>query len=294
MSATLAWEDRLRESDWNLLKARVADGLCTPFLGAGAVAHVLPLGAEIAQRWAEVHEYPLEDAHDLARVSQYLAVHQDDAMYPKELLGRELGDLPLPDFSMASEPHAVLARLPLPVYITTNYDDAMYAALVDAGKEPVRELCRWNRSPALADQVSPFATAGYAPSPARPLVYHLHGWLRAPESLVLTEDDYLDFLVAISRDPTLLPHPVQRALAGTSLLFIGYRLADWDFRVIHRGLVAATEASLRRLSVTVQLSKEEPAREYLDSYFGALKLRVYWGTATDFISELRSRWESPG
>ncbi len=42
-----------------------------------------------------------------------------------------------------------------------------------------------------------------------------------PESLVLTEDDYLDFLaLAISRDPGLLPHPIQRALAGTSLLFV--------------------------------------------------------------------------
>jgi hypothetical protein len=282
----------LRQSDWKLLLARVADGLCTPFLGAGATAHALPLGAEIAQRWAETHDYPLDDAHDLARVAQYLAVYQDDAMYPKELLGRELGALPLPDFSEAGEPHAVLARLPLPVFITTNYDDAMYAALVDAGKEPTRELCRWNRSPSLAEQASPFTTPGYVPSPARPLVYHLHGRLQVPESLVLTEDDYLDFLVAISRDPAILPHPIQRALAGSSLLFIGYRLADWDFRVIHRGLVAATEASLRRLSVTVQLSKEEAARTYLDSYFGALKLRVYWGTAIEFVRELHEHWEA--
>ena len=107
---------------------------------------------------------------------------------------------------------------------------------------------------------------------------------------MLTEDDYLDFLVAIARDAALLPHQIQRALAGTSLLFVGYRLADWDFRVIHRGLVAATEASLRRLSVTVQLAAEEPAREYLDQYFGALKLRVYWGTAAAFAGELSERW----
>ena len=42
---------------------------------------------------------------------------------------------------------------------------------------------------------------------------------------MLTEDDYLDFLVAVSRDEELLPHQIQRALAGTSLLFVGYRLA---------------------------------------------------------------------
>lgn len=282
----------MRESDWKLLLIRAADGLCTPFLGAGATAHALPLAADIAERWGSEHDYPLADGHDLARVAQFLAVHQDDAMYPKELLCDELRALPLPDFSAAGEPHMILARLPLPVFITTNYDDSMYQALVAAGKDPRREVCRWNRSPALAAEPSPLADPGYTPTPANPLVYHLHGQLSLPESLVLTEDDYLDFLVAITRDATLLPHQIQRALAGTSLLFIGYRMADWDFRVIHRGLVAATEASLRRLSVTVQLSAGDDARDYLDRYFGALKLRVYWGTAAAFTHELHERWEA--
>jgi hypothetical protein len=272
--------------------ARIGAGLCTPFLGAGAAAHALPLGGEIARRWADSHDYPLEDVDDLARVAQYLAVHQDDAMYPKELLSRELLALPQTDLDAPGEPHAGLARLPLPVFITTNYDDSMHRALVAEGKEPRREICRWNSSPALAQEPSPLADAAYVPTAANPLVYHLHGRLGLPESLVLTEDDYLDFLVAIAADSRLLPHQVQRALAGTSLLFIGYRLADWDFRVIHRGLIAGAEASLRRLSVTVQLAASDAARDYLDRYFGALKLRVYWGSATEFVGELLDRWEA--
>src|SRR5437867_1776553 len=107
----------MRDTDWNLLLGRIGDGLCTPFLGAGAAADALPLGAQIAERWASAHGYPLEDVHDLARVAQFLAVHQDDAMYPKELLGDELGALPGPDLSSAGEPHAILAGLPLPIFI---------------------------------------------------------------------------------------------------------------------------------------------------------------------------------
>jgi hypothetical protein len=272
--------------------ARIGDGFCTPFLGAGAAAHALPLGSEIAARWALAHGYPLDDAHDLARVAQFLAVHQDDAMYPKELLCSELRRTPVPAVAAVVDPHAVLAELPLAVFITTNYDGSMFDALVAAGKDPRREVCRWNRSPALAAEPSPFADSGYTPTPANPLVYHLHGRLDLPESLVLTEDDYLDFLVAVARDPGILPHHIQRALAGTSLLFVGYRLADWDFRVIHRGLVASTEASLRRLSVTVQMTTDDAAREYLDRYFGALKVRVYWGTAAEFVHDLSARWSA--
>src|SRR5215213_6173154 len=147
----------MREPDWRLLLARVEDGLCTPFLGAGAVVPALPLGSDIARRWAADHEYPLDDDYDLARVAQYLSVYQDDAMYPKELISSELAEFALPDFSEPDEVHGVLAELPLPVFITTNYDDSMCAALRAAGKDPHREVCRWNGSPTLAAEASPLS-----------------------------------------------------------------------------------------------------------------------------------------
>jgi hypothetical protein len=70
---------------------------------------------------------------------------------------------------------------------------------------------------------------------------------------VLTEDDYLDFLVNISRQQDLLPPRIQEVLTGASLLFIGYRLADWDFRVLFRGLVTSIEGTLQRISVSIWL-----------------------------------------
>ena len=55
--------------DWDMLLQRIHAGKCTPFLGAGINHGVLPLGAEIARKWAETFAYPLEDASDLARVA---------------------------------------------------------------------------------------------------------------------------------------------------------------------------------------------------------------------------------
>ncbi len=278
--------------NWNLLLSRIESGNCTPFLGAGAAAGTLPLGAEIARRWADESGYPLSDIADLARVAQFIAVH-DDPMAPKERLCAELKKHALPDFANEDEPHAALADLPLSVFVTTNYDDFMLEALRSKGKDPKREICRWNSSPTVAD-VPRVLDPGFVPTPASPVVFHLHGHFDVPDSLVLTEDDYLDFLVAISRDDGLLPHQIQKALAGASLLFLGYRLADWDFRVIHRGLVMAGEQSLRRLSVNVQLPPaDHPSREYLERYFGAMNVQVYWGKASDFARELRERRRTP-
>lgn len=291
----------LEDRDWDLLMRRIRAGKCTPFLGAGADYGVLPLGSEIAQDWAKKFGYPLGDVENLARVATYLAV-KHDAMYPKEMLLENWFRNPkLPDYNKLDEPHATLASLPLPMYMTTNYDPFMTKALIAAGKRPHRELCKWNKfikeSPSIFDK-----NPSFEPSPEEPVVFHLHGHDEFAESLVLTEDDYLDFLVSISRDDELLPHQVRRCLAGTSLLFVGYSLADWSFRVLFRGLVASVEQSLRRISVTVQLppasvkdvpgSRESEIQSYLSEYFGQIEIRVYWGTAQEFMTELRTRWEA--
>jgi hypothetical protein len=242
----------------------------------------------IARRWADEYAYPLRDVHDLARVAQFIAV-RTDAMFPKEAMVQQLRVVE-PDFSRPDEPHGVLARLPLPLYVTTNYDDFMVRALMAFGKNPRVAICRWNGSPALEDSLT-VVERDFHPTPANPLVYHLYGHSRIPESLVLTEDDYLDFLVAVSQDARLLPHQVQAAFAGSSLLPLGHGAFDWGYRVLQRGLLARMEASLRRISITVQLPPDEPAAtEYLTAYFGARSERVYWGTVADFAAELESRW----
>lgn len=292
---------RLQDRDWDLLMRRIRAGKCTPFLGAGAAYGVLPLGGQIAREWATEFNYPLEDATNLARVATYLAV-QYDPMYPKEMLIKKWFQNPkLPDYKNPQEPHATLASLPLPMYMTTNYDSFMTEALKAAGKKPRRELCRWNHF--IKDYPSIFdKEPGFEPTAEEPVVFHLHGHDQCTESLVLTEDDYLDFLVNISKDDELLPHQVRRCLTGTSLLFVGYSLADWNFRVLFRGLVTSVEQTLRRISVTVQLpplpNQDVPEQHkseiqtYLAKYFDQIDIRVYWGTAQEFMSELRTRWEA--
>jgi len=279
----------MTDDNWDVLLSRIESGSCTPFLGAGACAGTLPLGGDIARDWAKAHEYPLEDSSDLARVAQFVAVRKKDAMWPKDEIRRVLQECGEPNFDDIGEPHGTLAKLPLGIFITTNYDDFMMKALEAAGKDPKREICRWNSSPSVKEQ-EPVLKRAYVPTAANPVVFHLHGRLDVPESIVLTEDDYIDFLVAISSDPKLLPHQIKKALAGASLMFIGYRLADWDFRLLHRGIVMAGEKSLRRLSVTVQLPPNDPQRDYLEQYFGAMQVAVYWGDATMFATELAERW----
>ena len=293
--------DSWAADEWDRLVGRIERGKCTPFLGAGASAAALPLGSEVARQWARERGYPLWDVDDLPRVAQFLAVESDDAMTPKEAIQELFERIVVPpDFSSEDEPHAILADLPLPIYLTTNYDDFLVRALRARGKDPVQEFCRWTDRPSLRARPSVFdRPEGFDPTPERPLVYHLHGLIDLPESLVLTEDDYVDFLVNIA-SADVVPPRIREALADSMLVFLGYRLADWNFRVIYRGLVERIDSSGRRLNVTVQLAPQgvpgstEAAREYLERYYRWMKVRVFWGDVGDFMSALREHRSARG
>lgn len=278
----------MNESDWEQLLWAIEEERCTPFLGAGACVPSLPTGLALAREWSAEHGYPLADGDDLARVAEYVAVEQVP-MAPKHAIRRRFLEAAAPSFD-GDEPHAVMARLPIPVYLTTNYVDYMAEALRRAYRNPRVDFCRWTSTPAVKNHPSQLPRT-FVPSASEPVVYHLHGHLDVPQSLVLTETDYVAFLVELSRR-RLLPHQIEKALANGSLIFVGYGFRDWDFRVIFRGLVAAQE-SVRELGVTVQLeTDDEASRRYLENYFKELDLRVYWGDARAFARELSGRWEA--
>lgn len=293
----------LREEDWNVLLRRIKDGRCTPFLGAGAAYGFLPLGSDIAQAWAKEYDYPLEDASNLISVAQFLALKYSDSVFPKDLIVEQFKNLKTPDPGDMNEPHRVLARLPLPVYITTNYDDLMTQALARRHRAPNRVLCQWNQ--AVKDYVSDNPTIlekdpQFKPSVANPVVFHLHGYVPIAESLVLTEDDYMDFLVNTVGDQQLVPRQIERALTNATLLFVGYRIADWNFRVLLKSFARFMETSVSRLNVAVMLApsarESSPAKveDYLTKYYQNIDVRVYWGTARDFAVELQRRWDQSG
>ena len=277
----------MNDNDWDQLLWAIEEERCTPFLGAGACVPALPTGLTLARKWTEEHGYPLPDSDDLARVAEYIAVEQVP-MAPKHAIRRRFLEATPPVFE-GDEPHAVMARLPIPVYLTTNYVDYMAEALRKAYRNPRVDFCRWTTTPAVKNHPSQLPKA-FVPSATEPVVYHLHGHIDIPQSLVLTETDYVAFLVEIARR-RVLPHQIEKALANGSLIFIGYGFRDWDFRVIFRGLVAAQEA-VRELGVTVQLeTDDQPSRDYLEKYFDELDLRVYWGNAGAFAAELGRRWQ---
>lgn len=303
----------------------IRSGRCTPILGASLAEGLLGSRREVAAHWAEEYRFPLSpySREDLPEVAQYLAVNQSP-IFPREGLGKflrteiwkryakelppalENADLPeliaavgeLNRKRDANDAHAVLAALPFPIYITTNPDNLLTGALKAAGKDPQVELCKWNED--MSTESIYAREPDFRPTPQRPLVYCLFGQFSDLDSMVLTEDDYFDYLIGVTSNKDLIPGVVRRALADTALLFLGFQLDDWNFRVLYRSIMSQEGRSRRKKysHIAAQIDPEEGrilepdrARRYLESYFGDSDISIYWGSAEDFVRDLQRQAE---
>ena len=298
----------------------------TPILGPGLLEPYVGSAGELARRLARNNRLPPAPyGHEgLPRVAQRLSTRftasELRSMYQSELmraleahLGRD--SMGRPDSATTSgllseagarrrsenpaDPHRVLAALPFPVYVTANPDRLLLDALHEAGRCPEIDACPWNERLEIVDSVFRREPDFY-PTADHPLVYYLFGRLEDPASLVLTEDDYFDYLIGLTRFDELIPAVVRRALVDTALLFFGFGLDDWDFRVLVRNLAARpgwSRAARRYMHFAVQIDPGETrdrdpggVRRLIPHDLGEDAMRTYWGSVDDFARELIGRW----
>jgi SIR2-like domain len=279
---------------WKLLLSAISRKRCTPFLGAGACAGVLPVGKKLAQSWADEFGYPFSDSTNLPRVAQYVGMIHGAQMPPYRIEEEFANKCPV--YSNPDEPHRVLAEFELPIYITTNYDSFMVDALKARGKQPRQEICQWHTAKVNKDTRDTVVPTEI-PTSEKPVVYHLHGSLEDLNSMVITEDDYLNFLINIS-EQKVIPSYIERAFAPDRVfLFIGYSLEDMSFKVLFRKLGQQVTTSAGDRHIAVQLHADEGLtpdqkrrqREFLQRLFQTQKVKVYWGDASKFLRRLRQR-----
>jgi len=234
---------------------RDADAEIVRAIAAGRVVPVLGLdgGADLATHLAAAFGYPSDRAHDLARVSQYVATMNGSGPLYDELHRR---------FEEAVEPqpvHRFLAALPRvlrergaphQLIVSTRYDLALERAFEEVGEEVdvVTYVATgssrgkfWHRAPGqepcAIDVPNTYATE--LSLDRRTILLKLHGAVdpypeREWESFVITEDDYIDYL-GRSDVASSVPVALAARLRRSHFLFIGYEMVDWNLRlVMHR------------------------------------------------------------
>jgi hypothetical protein len=288
---------------------------------------------QLSKAWANKFDYPMSDGHSWARVAQYLQVDPDRepgdeyiqflnerlvAMGSKKKdyedkakglmpsvnsmnFSKIASDLDYPTFPEDREdPLLLLARLPLPIYITTSYSNFLELALRKAGKSPRRQICFYTGQK-IKDISNHLPDGNYNPDPTHPAVYYLFGMEEYKPTLVLSEDDYLDFLMRADGviGAQNFPSPLSLALSESRLLLLGYSLQNWDFRTLFRLILKFRQETRKKPSIAIQFKPslgqkdyEERSVNYLERYFDAQKFKIRWSGTEKFIYDLWDAWEN--
>lgn len=293
---------------------------CVPILGFGLLEPMIGNAREIARAWAEEAGYPLapHNQDDLTQVAQYLAIEQKPA-YPRSQLLKYIRAKLIEEYHLdAAEnekrpldeliavigaqilenprhPYNILARLPVKVYINANPDNLLEIALLANHRTPTVMYSRWNKS--LEDGATIEASNRLVEiSVEQPLIYHLFGKVGLPKSLVLTEDDYFEYMMWVNNPGAKipLPDPIKTAWRDDALLLLGFQMGDWNFRALFRSILYGDRRqSIRDYpSVAVQFQpgdgylNVDNARRYLADAFKNDRVDIYWGSGEDFLTEL--------
>ena len=305
---------------------RLKAGRVVPILSDAAIVDLTIGGQQrLVTRLAEFMAYPMPDKERVVQVVRFYKIHnglkeQDVKSHylnfvknhiyllaqtegaSADLLAEaeaQVDDLTASDFAHilgyprflagASDPLLLLANLPIKVILTTSPHTFIEDALRKAGKQPLTELCRWRRE---LDSIDPAITAGYRPTAQQPLVYHLHGLDKYPDSLVLSEDDHLEFLVNICQgagnNAMDRVHGLVRQALFDDLILLGFSLSDWGFRALYAGLIKPNGRQEDRGVCCLQLAPDAVERQYLQEYLEReAKFEVFWGTLDQYALELR-------
>ena len=120
-------------------------------------------------------------------------------------------------------------------------------------------VCRWTKD--LKDSIASQIDDAYQPRAEEPLVYHLLGLDRYVDSMVLTEDDYLDYLGNLcqgqgNQATDYVPALVRKTFSD-DVIVLGFGLDSWAFRVLYAGLIKRSGKAEDRGVCSIQLPDTE-------------------------------------
>ena len=304
---------------WDAICIKVREGRFFPILGPELGEGLFGTTQEQSSRLAEKFNFPLADHERLSlpKVTQYIGVDKSREFACEALAidfvgrlggGHDPGELPgLLQASVDScranpdSPYKLLSakELAASIYLNASYETMLLRVLKAEGRMPEPVFGAWRG----ADVVQKPQPKNPSPGPDAPWVYHVFGVFGKPDTMVLTEDDFFDYLITSSRLKLLLDTLLSK-LMQSSLVFLGFRLDDWRFRVLFRLIVTQPGAAALsdRTHVGVQVNPGEQsvgdvnrAIRYMTKYFQggtgshAPSISIYWGSPSDFLRQLQER-----
>lgn len=301
-------KDRIARSKAMLARA-LNVGNVVAFVGSGCSA---PLGyptwkgmvTDVVQWTARRHRRDKIFAPRLGEMQERL--HSGDAIASRDLIfylgfcQSILGQIDFRDFIAqrfkrwerkanreGNNPHRALLDLPIERFVTSNYDHELEKALE-------RKFHRHKREPFTQQKEDHGLMAGFALAKMPELqnaVFHCHGSVDAPDSIIATEADYQEWYLKEDSEHAAFRQSLQLLFGSNPILFIGFGMEDDDLLRQLRIFSAVTPEEKSSRPFFALLPERNPAtgrdHDRLDSLYDRYGLHVIPYPSKPFGSVVR-------
>jgi hypothetical protein len=303
----------LDEFPFAQVSAWLSQGEIIPFVGAGAsrseagAPTSLPDGKTLADELASLMPgstaFGAQD--NLAKIAQFFqyTVFDRAALYDYLHKRLEVEQARTPPGAVAKMLASIPNKSAALFIITTNYDSLIERAFRDTGR-PLCTITQNMRDPesgaAKISLIYPDGTTGQEASSefqwtdpryeqGTCFLFKMHGSVKqalpdGPDNVIITEDDYVDFMVNSGGNvsPYFPPASLTNAYKRRRFLFLGYSLYDWNFRTFLRMLTIRNALSGRELRRHYAIQLEPAAIEV--ELWRQRNVNLYDGDLADFCA----------
>jgi hypothetical protein len=254
----------MRDEDWPSLTGSIEHGRCILMLGPDAFmadfdGEVLPVTIGLA-RFVKEQLGPDHAGLDPTKPwSVYQAAIASEDAYT--LIGWV--EKFYEKYDTVSDSLRNLASLPFPLVINTSVGLSAENAFKTAKSQTFVDY--YDRTGEAHDQLPD-------PSIDAPILYNLFGSLSHPTSMILSENDRLDFLISIISENPPLPTKLISALSDPrlSFLFLGFNLGQWQLRMLMYAVLRKVQRDNK--SFALELEPEDLDKDAIQFYLSGHKV----------------------
>ncbi len=210
--------------DWEDVIYTLKEGRCMLFLGPGA--YTAPGGGNLKK--GLINYLKADDPGH-----PYIRQHNADGFFLfrqnrfQRRVSASIRDFYNQDFPETDVLFSKLAQIPFPIVFLTNPDNLLTRTYDNLGLDYQWDFYFRNRK----------ATEKFeAPSGKTPLIYNLLGNIEEPESLVLTHQDFFDYLESAFKSKSMSPELRDELEGVERFIFLGLPYDKWYFQLVLRVL----------------------------------------------------------
>ena len=278
---------QLSERQWKTLVKDIQQQRCILLLGnraaistntAGQPERLTAMLARHLGQQMEAEEVAYE--HDQSNNLAYMAQRFLSAPKTRRIdLEDEVTDFYTAAARQVPDFYQKLAALPFCLTVNLSPDDYLLRAWRAAGKAGAQTAYYNFRKEQNSDIEQPSTT--------KPLVYNLLGALKDPESLVLTQEDRVDFIKNVVKGNPGIPNAVMSHFdERKTYIFLGLNLENWDYRLLFDTL----QLSRENLSFLPQPSTQVLSPEARSFFEDRYRLLFTESDIQAFVENLAERY----